>query len=289
MTPDQIISGHSHSFDSGIARELGINAAIVYNHIIYWIRINAHKKDAEMIEGKYWMYETQKEMSDFLDYMSFEEVKKAVVKLLDAGLLIKGNYNKNPFDRTAWYTVPDQKIIKKTLTKAPCGAMHETELAPSESAIGRHVYNTIEQQEKHQYEKPAAGGAEVSHSLIFKNTKGEASKVLESDVYSYFLKLPYSTEEIQQAIAQVKESNDFIGNIFKYLEAICLRIHNSKLLKPSNLSKNSDCGIPDKSNQPRVNLGQMIKQKQDKNETEQISRDGLRTKECVSSKDRLKP
>ncbi len=149
MTPQEIVSGASHGFDIGIARELGINAAIIYNHIVYWIMQNAMRKD-EMIDGKYWMYETQQQMADFLGYMSVEEVKKSVVKLLDKGILIKGNYNKNPFDRTAWYTVYDQNIIKKTLTKAPYGAMDRTESAPSESAVRRDVLYNKKQEDKHK-------------------------------------------------------------------------------------------------------------------------------------------
>jgi hypothetical protein len=130
MSPRELISGQSHSFDTGIAKILGLNAAVVFNHILYWLKINS-SKEKNMRDGKVWMYETQKEMADFLEYMTLEEVKKSIVKLLDAGLLIKANYNSNPFDKTSWYTTSDQSIflIKKTLTKAPYGAI--------DNAVGR--------------------------------------------------------------------------------------------------------------------------------------------------------
>lgn len=129
--PSTIYSGHAHGFDVGIARTVGVNAAIVFNHIVYWLKINA-AKEINQIDGKTWMYETQADIAKCLDYMTLEEVKKAVVKLLDTGLLIKENYNKNPFDKTAWYTTSDQRIIeiKKTLTKAPYGAI--------DNAVGRN-------------------------------------------------------------------------------------------------------------------------------------------------------
>jgi hypothetical protein len=38
-------SGQSFSYDSGIADTLGLHAAIVFNHIVYWLRHNAKKKD----------------------------------------------------------------------------------------------------------------------------------------------------------------------------------------------------------------------------------------------------
>lgn len=120
---------------------------------------------------------------------------------------------------------------------------------------------------EHDMPSPIAA-AEVQTSIIFKNTKGEACQVSESDVFAYFLKLPYSTSEIQAAIARLKESNDFVGNVFKYLEAICLRIHNSKSLISKDLKKKDNSDIPDLSHLPRGNFGELLKSAKDrKNET----------------------
>lgn len=119
-----INSGHSHSFDVGVAKTLGLNAAVIFNHIVYWLRINA-AKGHNIKEGKVWMYEKQQEIADFLEYLSLDDVKKAMVKLIDSGLLIKGNFNSNPFDKTGWYTTSDQNIIlvKKSNTKVPNGTI----------------------------------------------------------------------------------------------------------------------------------------------------------------------
>lgn len=107
----EILCGHAHAFDVGIAKVVGLNAAVVFNHILYWLRINARKKDAEKHDGKYWMYETQKQMADFFEYLSEDDVCRAIKKLLDEGLIIKGNFNKTPFDKTSWYTIEDQDLI----------------------------------------------------------------------------------------------------------------------------------------------------------------------------------
>lgn len=161
-----IYHGHSHSFDVGIAKELGLNSAIVFNHIVYWLKVNA-SKGTNIHDGKIWMYETQKEIADFLEYLTFEEVKKSIVKLLDSGILIKGNYNKNPFDKTAWYTVADQRIlkIKKTLTKAPCGAIASAGGRYPESPTAPSIYNVQEehiQEEQQQQHRPAAAFSDSS-------------------------------------------------------------------------------------------------------------------------------
>jgi hypothetical protein len=104
------------------------------------------------------------------------------------------------------------------------------------------------------------GGFEKSFSsLIYKNTKGEAKQILESEIYSHFLTLPYETIEIQQAISEVKQSNEFIGNIFKYLEAICLRIHNSQS-KVKTAKHKRECNVP-MSNAPTMKFGEYMKNK----------------------------
>lgn len=168
MTPDShphapstAYAGHSHSFDVGIAKLLGVNAAIVFNHIVYWLRINA-AKGSNFIDGRTWMYETQAEMAAFLEYMTLEEVKKSVVKLLDAGLLIKGNYNKNAFDKTSWYTTSDKEIIeiKKTLSKAPYGAIDNAPgrdpLRPTAPSLYTQENNQKNKQEKSATQRAGA-------------------------------------------------------------------------------------------------------------------------------------
>ncbi len=150
-------SGFSHSFDTGIAAQLGIHAAVVYNHIVYWLRINA-SKNSNFINGKTWMYETQKDIAEFLGYLSVDEVKKAIIRLVDSGILIKDCHNKNKFDRTAWYTVNDQNIlgIKKIFTKVPIGTMHGANPHDGKCDTAPSHYIQQEQQEEKQQQQGAS-------------------------------------------------------------------------------------------------------------------------------------
>ena len=132
MRPEDIYSGSNLSLDHGIAENLGYDSALVFNHIVYWLKINAIKPDVQMVDGRYWMYETQKQISEFFGFLSEEQVSKAIKKLLEAGLLIKANHNKNPFDRTSWYTVFNQQIIKKSLRNPEIGGMQPRKSAESE-------------------------------------------------------------------------------------------------------------------------------------------------------------
>jgi len=147
--PHEILSGFSLSFDQGIAQELGIEAAVVFNHIVYWLRMNASKPNAQMVDGKFWMYETQSNMSDFFGCMDVQSVKKSIKKLLDAGLIIKEKFSKNPFDQTSSYTVFDQSLIifKKSLRKYKIDTIEGMKNIPSES-IKSIPSNTTEEKIK---------------------------------------------------------------------------------------------------------------------------------------------
>jgi DNA-binding Lrp family transcriptional regulator len=264
MEKTEIVSGFNLSIDQGVASHVGVDAALIFNHIIYWLRINAGKSDAIQIDGKYWMYETNKQMAEFFGFMSEDSVSRGLKKLKEAGLIEIAKLSKNPFDHTSWYTVCDQGLIKKSLRNPQIRGIDNRKSAGSDTRkSAESIYTTEEQQKNNNIKPPPAttgGGKEkASHSLIYKNTKGEAMHVSESDIYSYFLKLPYETYEIQEAIEEVRSSSDFIGNIFKYIEAICLRIHNSKSLKKKDLKKKEECNIKDTSNEPKVNFGEYMK------------------------------
>jgi hypothetical protein len=104
-------SGFSHSFDTGIAFHLkNLEAAALFNHIVFWLRTNK-ANGVNQIEGKTWMFQTMESMSKVMGYLTEKQIKDAMKKLVDAGLLIKGNFNENPFDRTNWYCLADESFL----------------------------------------------------------------------------------------------------------------------------------------------------------------------------------
>lgn len=233
---NNIISGHSHSFDTGIAIQLGIHAAIVYNHIIYWIKINACKNENMFIDGKYWMFETQAQMAEFLEYMTVEEVKKAVVKLLNAGLLIKGNYNTNPFDKTAWYSVPDQSIIKKTLTKAPYGAIDNANGRDRERRTAPSLYiNNNNKTVLFCVDAPPV--APLPQEKIFKTVKknfeGQDIVVSKEDLYSQavLMRKNWTKEEIENVWDILDKYADPMRDWFKFCEGTIENLRKTSKIK----------------------------------------------------------
>jgi len=110
MERTEITLGYNHSFDVAIARECGLEAAIVFNHILYWLRANK-VKGQNFYEGKTWMYDSYGKMAEFLDYLSPSRIKNAIKSLVDVGLLVKKQMKKKMMDHTNWYSVFSENLL----------------------------------------------------------------------------------------------------------------------------------------------------------------------------------
>jgi len=100
----------SHSFNVDLATKYGVHEAIILNHIMHWIAFNERAKK-NFHEGKYWMYETLKDMANHFPYFSFKQVRTALDNLVKKGAIIKSNFSKNKFDVTIWYALEDKCIL----------------------------------------------------------------------------------------------------------------------------------------------------------------------------------
>jgi len=99
-----------HSFDIQFAKEYGINAAILYRNFQFWISINK-ANNKHLRDGRTWAYFSMRALADLHSYMNFGDVRAALLRLSagENSILIKGNLNKNQYDRTLWYAFRDEK------------------------------------------------------------------------------------------------------------------------------------------------------------------------------------
>lgn len=96
-----------HSFNTEIAQKYGIHEAILYNHFLFWITKNkANGKNYH--DGRYWTYTSIKALQEIFNYLSEKQIRSAIKKLIDNKILIKANYNSNPYDRTSWYAFNEE-------------------------------------------------------------------------------------------------------------------------------------------------------------------------------------
>jgi len=253
MRPDEIFSGFNVSLDQGIAENLSVSAALIYNHILYWLKINANKPETKMIDGKYWMYETNKQMAEFFKFLSEEEISKGIKKLKEAGLIEVRKLSKNPFDHTSWYTIYDQSKIKKGLRNPAFGGIDIPVLADSEyPLLAESTYITTEKKTDNKQQQQAVAVAEKKSEvreddIQYENSKGEKLSISQSEVFKHFIKLPYSTDIIKKAISSMQSTTKIVNNPIKLLESICKTMHeNSKPdIKPTEKKEVKKIAIKD--------------------------------------------
>jgi len=96
-----------HSFDPAIAEKAGVNAAVIYQNIAFWVEKN-RANNKHLHEGRYWTYNSMRAFEELFPYFTKKQIRTAIDKLIDCGLIVAGNFNKAGYDRTKWYSLQGQ-------------------------------------------------------------------------------------------------------------------------------------------------------------------------------------
>lgn len=105
-----------HQFDPEIAKLVGVNAAVIYQNILWWTEKNA-ANERHFYEGRYWTYNSVKAFDDLFPYLTRAQIRSALLKLEECELIVCGNFNQSAYDRTKWYS-PNQQMHLRNLTNA---------------------------------------------------------------------------------------------------------------------------------------------------------------------------
>lgn len=95
-----------HSFDTDIAKMVGVNAAIVLNNIFFWTEKNRANEE-NIHNGRPWTYNSKKAFVKLFPYLTERQIDYAISKLKDSDMVMTGNFNKSPYDKTLWYAITD--------------------------------------------------------------------------------------------------------------------------------------------------------------------------------------
>lgn len=96
-----------HIFDIDIAKQYGIEEAILFENIAFWVE-KSKANDTNFFEGKYWTFNSIKAFAKLFPYMTERRVRYALDNLVKHGLIEKGNFNKIAYDRTRWYALTEK-------------------------------------------------------------------------------------------------------------------------------------------------------------------------------------
>lgn len=124
-----------HIFDVEIAKKYGVNVAVILENMSYWIQKNK-ANEKHFYDGKYWTYNSIKAFHEMFPYMSERQISYCLNKMVELGLIEKGNFNKLKYDQTCWYAITDfgNSILQNC-------QMEETNLSNGFNAIVKPIPN----------------------------------------------------------------------------------------------------------------------------------------------------
>jgi hypothetical protein len=97
----------NHSFDIAHAAQYGIAEAVLIANFQHWITKN-RANGTHLHDGRTWTYNSVKAFAELFPYLSAKQVRRALGHLIDAAVLVKGDYNKVPTNHTIWYAFADE-------------------------------------------------------------------------------------------------------------------------------------------------------------------------------------
>lgn len=96
--------------DRVLAKEIGLNEAIVLQQVHYWIQFN-QRTGNNFKDGRYWTFNSMTKWHEETFYFwSFNTLRRTFKSLEEKGILISGNFNKKGYDRTKWYAINYEKL-----------------------------------------------------------------------------------------------------------------------------------------------------------------------------------
>ena len=101
-----------HSFDPDVAADVGLNAAVLYQNIVWWCEKNA-ANNKHIHDGRAWTYNSIKAFEELFSYLTGNQIRRALEKLEEEGYIASGNFNQSAYDRTKWYCLLDKTHLAK--------------------------------------------------------------------------------------------------------------------------------------------------------------------------------
>lgn len=99
-----------HSFDISYAKQYGVDEAIMISNFQYWLKKN-WSNDKHRYDGRTWTYNSVASYEKLFPYWTGKQIRRVIESLVDKGVLIRGEYNKNVYDRTSWYAFVDESTF----------------------------------------------------------------------------------------------------------------------------------------------------------------------------------
>jgi hypothetical protein len=209
------MAANAHTFNVQLAKDIGLNKAILLQHLYYWHQIN-HKKKNNVIDGNVWTYNTIEEFHEIFPYLTPRKISYAFTSLHEDGFIKVGNYNKAAFDKTKWYSLTEkalQLFVNSNLQNVKSGEQNVKSGEQNVNAIpDSNTDNKPDNNKKYK---------KVMDKLIELYPKNRVNST--GPILKYLQKK--TDTELKQIILAVPKyldlAGDYVKNLRNYLEHEC--------------------------------------------------------------------
>lgn len=116
-----------HSFDIDDACKYGVVEATILYNIRFWIARNK-ANGTNQHEGRTWTYNSMKAFCLLFPYLTEKQLRRAIDKLEESCVLLSGNFNASPYDRTKWYALMDESTVLNVKIDLPKKANESSQM-----------------------------------------------------------------------------------------------------------------------------------------------------------------
>lgn len=135
----------THSFNVSLATLIGLNETIILTN--FYFNVKANEGNESMIkDGRVWFFRSVKDLNDFYPYLTPDKIRRAIERLINAGYVIKGDYNQDRFKKCNWYSISDEVYILFEGVNAESFGQNANPfgIMPNHSAKCQLEYNNID-------------------------------------------------------------------------------------------------------------------------------------------------
>lgn len=111
----------SYSFSEDVAKEYGVDAAILLRSFQFWIELNKARGNNQR-DGRTWTFNTYSSIAEQFPFWDADKVRRIIDKLVKDEVLLKTfKYNRYNIDKTNWYAFNDESkwLSSKTVDELP--------------------------------------------------------------------------------------------------------------------------------------------------------------------------
>ena len=123
-----------HTFDSEIAKDVGLIPAVLFHHIQFWI-ITSEANGENFFDGQHWTYSSLKALQTIFDYLTPWQIRSSIEKLCEAEYLVKGNYSVGSKTKSIWFSLGKKGTRPCGIPQDTCGKPHSTPRYVSNTSV----------------------------------------------------------------------------------------------------------------------------------------------------------